>query len=345
MSRIRLFLVEDSLVIRSILKRMLLEETDIEVVGEASKVKDAIDGINSLNPDVVTLDVILQDGSGLDVLKKFSDSKIPFIMLSSLTTEGAQVTIDALNYGAFDYVAKINPPLGIVSIKEELLKKIRAAYLVKGKIRVKSCIECLPSKKVIAKVEKRVANKAVAIIASTGAPPQIRKVVSELDPVFDASLIIVQHMPVGFTKLFADSLNTISPFSIVEAEDGQMLLTNTGIVAKGGYHLRVKSDKSIYLDDKTQAYFGLRPAGDMTLETLAPLFKEKLLVVIMTGMGSDGTNGAKVVKTFGGKVYAEDESSCVVYGMPGAIIRSNLQDRIVSLSDIPNAIMEFVKNY
>jgi len=343
-SKIKLFIVEDSLVIRSILKRMLLEENDIEVVGEAGKVKDAIDGIISLNPDVVTLDVILPDGSGLDVLKRLSDSGTPFIMLSSSTTEGAQVTVDALNYGAFDYVAKVNPPLGVMSAKDELLKKIRAAYLAKGKVRVKPCVECLPSKKIAVKVERKIANKVVVIVASTGAPPQIRKVVSELDPVFTASLIIVQHMPVGFTKLFADSLNTICPFAINEAEDGQMLLTNTGIVAKGGYHLRVKDDKSVYLDDKTQAYFGLRPAGDMTLETLGPIFKERLLVVIMTGMGSDGTNGAKIVRASGGKIYAEDEVSCVVYGMPGSIVRSNLQDRIVNLSDIPNAIMEFIKD-
>jgi two-component system chemotaxis response regulator CheB len=225
-----------------------------------------------------------------------------------------------------------------------LLKKIRAAYLAKGKIRVKPCIECLPSKKIAVKIDRKIANKVVVIVASTGAPPQIRKVVSELNPVFTASLIIVQHMPVGFTKLFADSLNTICPFNINEAEEGQMLLTNTGIVAKGGYHLRVKDDKSVYLDDKTQAYFGLRPAGDMTLETLGPIFKERLLVVVMTGMGSDGTNGAKIVRASGGKIYAEDEASCVVYGMPGSIVRSNLQDKIVSLSDIPNAIMEFIKD-
>ncbi|AEE13670.1 response regulator receiver modulated CheB methylesterase [Thermodesulfobium narugense DSM 14796] len=342
--KIKLFIVEDSLVIRSILKRMFQDESDIEVVGEASKVKDAIEGINSLRPDVVTLDVILPDGSGLDVLKKFANSGIPFIMLSSSTTEGAQVTVDALNYGAFDYVPKINPPLGVINVRDDLLRKIRAAYLAKGKIRVKPCPECLPLKKPVVKLEKRVANKAVAIIASTGAPPQIRKVVSELDSNFDASLIIIQHMPVGFTKVFAESLNTICPFPVSEAEEGQSLFANTGVVAKGGFHLRIKSDKSIYLDDKTEAYFGLRPAGDMTLETLAPVFREKLLVVVMTGMGSDGTNGAKIVKSFGGKVYAEDESSCVVFGMPGSIIRANLHDRIVSLSDMPNAIMEFVEN-
>ncbi|HEM56294.1 MAG TPA: chemotaxis-specific protein-glutamate methyltransferase CheB [Thermodesulfobium narugense] len=342
--KIKLFIVEDSLVIRSILKRMFQDESDIEVIGEASKVKDAIEGISSLNPDVVTLDVILPDGSGLDVLKKFSNSGIPFIMLSSSTTEGAQVTVDALNYGAFDYVPKINPPLGVINVREELLKKIKAAYLAKGKIRVKPCLECLPFKKPVVKVEKRIANKAVAIIASTGAPPQIRKIVSELDSNFDASLIIVQHMPIGFTKVFAESLNTVCPFPISEAEEGQSLFVNAGIVAKGGFHLRIKSDKSIYLDGKTEAYFGLRPAGDMTLETLAPVFREKLLVIIMTGMGSDGTNGAKIVKSFGGKVYVEDETSCVVFGMPGSVIRANLHDKVLSLSEIPNAIMEFVGN-
>ncbi|OQX80778.1 MAG: hypothetical protein B6D56_04120 [Candidatus Omnitrophica bacterium 4484_70.1] len=338
---IKIFIVEDSVLMRKIIREILSSEPEFTIVGEAGSGNKALEEIPRLKPDVVTLDVNLPDISGLDVLREIMD-KFPtrVLMLSAYTQRGSDSTIKALELGALDFIPK---PSGEVSLdlynfKEQIIDKIKLVYHIElEKIlmmrREKELKEDLDVKKI------------VVIGASTGGPRAIIEIISNLSPDIDATFLIVQHMPSGFTKSFAQRLSWVSPFKIKEAEE-EILRKNSGYVAPSGFHMVIEKQEAFYYIrlDKTELVNYVRPSLDVTMKSVAEVFEGEIIGVILTGMGKDGLEGAKAIKSKGGKIIVQDEKTCVVYGMPKVVVEENLADCILPLSEISRKIEEYLNS-
>lgn len=371
---IRVLVVDDSAFMRKIIAEVLTSDTDIEVVGVARDGRDAINKIRSLKPDVITLDVEMPGLDGLDVLKwVMKEQPTPVLMVSSLTTEGAAVTVDALLNGAVDFIAKPGGSisLGFRAVGEELLEKVHycsrlkgsdLARRLKGSSRVNRELDAalrrrrqsvaLPDqpKDRQPSLQTELSSRGpshsrccVVIGSSTGGPGALTSVVPALPARLPASVLIVQHMPPGFTATLAQRLDQNSPISVREAKDGDLLEDGRVLVAPGGRHMTIKHGGVVALLD-TPPVHGVRPAIDITLESVAPVYGRRCLAVILTGMGSDGTQGAKYVKRLGGKTIAQDEETCVVFGMPKSLVTAGAADKVLPISAIGKAIYDFVSN-
>ncbi len=345
MKKIRIFIVEDSILMQKVILDIFSSDSQFEVVGSASKGKEALEKIPKLNPDVVTLDINLPDVYGLIVLKEIM-SRFPtrIIMLSAYTQKGAEITMKALELGAVDFIPK---PSGEISLdlynfKEEIISKVK---IVSG-INIDSY---LANFRGIPVVEEAVAiKKAVVIAASTGGPRAIIELMQKIPSNINASFLIVQHMPKGFTKNFAERISWYSQIKTKEAEDGDMVLKGAGYVAPGGFHMIVEKlgEKErnrfrIRLDEAPFVNY-VRPSADVTMGSFAELFGENTIGVILTGMGKDGLEGAKKIKEKGGTVITQDEESSIVYGMPKVVTEAGLSDKVLALSDIAGEIIRMV---
>jgi len=338
---IKIFIVEDSVLMRKIIREILSSEPEFTVVGEAGSGNKALEEIPRLKPDVVTLDVNLPDISGLDVLKEIMD-KFPtrVLMLSAYTQRGSDSTIKALELGALDFIPK---PSGEISLdlynfKDQIIDKIKLVYHIElEKIlmmrREKELKEDLDVKKI------------VIIGASTGGPRAIIEIISNLSPNIEATFLIVQHMPSGFTKSFAQRLSWVSPFKIKEAEE-EILRKKSGYVAPSGFHMVIERQETFYYIrlDETELVNYVRPSLDVTMKSVAEVFEGEIIGVILTGMGKDGLEGAKAIKSKGGKIIVQDERTCVVYGMPKVVVEENLADCILPLSEISRKIEEYLNS-
>jgi len=346
MPKVKVLIVDDSAFMRKILTDILSDNTRIEVVGTAKNGKDALEQIKILKPDIVTLDVEMPVMDGITALKHIvKEHEIPVVMLSSLTQAGADLTIEALEIGAVDFITK---PTSIFKINtDEIKNSLVEKILEASKVSVRK-VSRLSSRRVI-KREKHIferSNKIKNIIAigtSTGGPRALQSVVTEIPGDVSAAVLIVQHMPVGFTKSLADRLNTMSEIEIKEAENGDVLKPGCGYLAPGGYQMEVKkrgSDYVIQLDD-SQLVYGHRPSVDAMLYSIVNQNIKNTIGVIMTGMGSDGADGLLKLKNNGKiKIIAQDEDSCVVYGMPGSAVKNNSVDVVVPLNNITKEIMK-----
>lgn len=341
---IRVLLVDDSAFTRVVLARLIDQTPDLEVVGQARDGHQALRMVSELDPDVITLDVEMPRMDGLSMLKQLmKDTPKPVIMISGLTKEGAQETIRALTYGAVDFVTKPDSQANIAVIRDELLLKIRQASHVQ--------ISSLRSKKFSKKVNPSNGkptprflgrkDKVVVIGSSTGGPRALSAVVPRIPADISAAILIVQHMPPGFTKSLAERLNESSQIRIKLAESGDQLKSGLALVAPGGYHMVVNKTGHINLKT-TPALHGVRPAVDATLISVANNYQEKSVAVILTGMGSDGTNGSGLVKSVGGHVIAEDEKSCVVWGMPRSVYEAGYCDIVAPIDRVANEIMKVI---
>ncbi|CAH0346171.1 chemotaxis response regulator protein-glutamate methylesterase [Bacillus sp. CECT 9360] len=362
MEKIKVLIVEDSAFMRKLITEFLSEEDRIEVIGTARNGEEALKKIEEHKPDVITLDVEMPVMNGLEALKIIMEKfPTPVIMLSSTTREGTDSTFTAMNMGAFDFVAK---PSGSISldlhkIKQVLIEKIIAASkisvhrLQKSYINVENSVS---DRNIYSKIEaetKKSNNfknwnsskkKLIVIGTSTGGPRALQAVLTRLPGNLDAPVLIVQHMPAGFTKSLADRLNGLSAITVKEAEEGEVLHIGTAYIAPGGYHLKVKKigmNLAVSLD-KSEPRGGHRPSVDVLFESVSEFPEFNKVAVVMTGMGSDGSKGLIQLKNKGEvKAIAESQETSIVFGMPKAAIATSLVDSVEDIDKIAKAIVTF----
>jgi two-component system chemotaxis response regulator CheB len=341
---IRLMIVDDSAFMRFTISKRLSETPGLQVVGVAHDGKEALALLPKLKPDVITLDVEMPHMDGLTTLRHImSNQPCPVIMLSSLTSEGARETVQALTWGAVDFIAKPTNKANIDSIIEGLIAKIQHAAQVSPRpIRYPNLVDpnqLSPKKKETRQLGQ--GDKVVVIGASTGGPRALNTVVPALSEEIRASVLIVQHMPVGFTRSLAERLNSISHLVIKEAEPGDELQVGRGLVAPGGFHMALDDAGKISLNQNLPVH-GVRPAIDVTMTSVSQKFGANTVGVVLTGMGKDGTNGSALIHSAGGHIIAEDESTCVVWGMPRSVQEAGVADQVVPLDEVASAITQVV---
>lgn len=355
MKKIRVLVVDDSFFMRKMVSDLLQSSGVIEVIDTAKNGIEAIEKTINLSPDIITLDVEMPKMNGLEALQKImSQHPVPVIMLSSLTKQGADTTIQALQFGAFDFVAK---PSGSISfdinkVKKELIDKILLAHSQRDKL-LKPWKKTKEIEKIDHPVEDLIYSETgdnsvygiVAIGTSTGGPRALQEVITKLPQNMPYPVLIVQHMPAGFTKSLAVRLNSLSKISVVEATDNEELEAGKVYIAPGDYHMEVKQRQSKFFISLNQekAIAGHRPSVDTLYQSLGSLSLKKVFV-IMTGMGSDGTKGLLAAKKKGDILIAQDEQTCVVYGMPKSAVNSGLVDIVSPLYQIPSNIVNSIQN-
>lgn len=342
---IRVLVVDDSILIRKILTDILESDQEIKVIDTAKNGKEALEKIDSLKPDLVTLDIEMPIMDGLTTLNHIvSKHKIPVIMISSLTSEGAELTLKALDSGAVDFLPK---PTNVFSLKQE---DIRNQIVEKVKVAVKAKFDTIEPinkvKKHRTSIQKKIDieenfSNIITIGTSTGGPRALQALIPQLPADIDASIVIVQHMPPKFTKSLADRLNSISNIKVKEAEEGDILLRGHAYIAPGDYHLRVvkEGNKLVVRLDQEPEVLGLRPTVDKMMDSVAKIEGFNKIGVILTGMGSDGKKGIKRIKESGGFTIAQDEMTSVVFGMPKAAISTNCIDIVLPIEKIGDKIL------
>jgi two-component system, chemotaxis family, protein-glutamate methylesterase/glutaminase len=360
---VRVLVVDDSAYMRHTITRLLEADPEITVVGAARDGVQALELVESLRPDVLTLDVEMPRLDGLSTLRRLmATNPLPVVMLSSTTGDGSRTTIAALESVAVDFVLK---PSGAISLNihqvaEELVAKVKAAARVHpGRISAtrtggqrvasqrseqKPVVEAAswPAQSIAvtpaASARGGSVRRVVVIGSSTGGPRALYEVVPSLPADLGAAVVIVQHMPAGFTKSLADRLNTLSQLTVREAVAGDHLENGTALVAPGGRHLLVGRDGEARLSDSPPVH-GVRPAIDVTIDSVVRAYGGACIGVILTGMGSDGALSCRGVRQAGGLVIAEHESTCVIYGMPRSVIEAGQADRVSPLPQVAGEIV------
>ena len=349
-SPIRVLVVDDSSFMRKIIANMLASDPRIQVVGTARNGDDALAQVTLLKPDVMTLDIEMPGRSGLDVLRQvMEETPLPVIMVSSLTEEGAKETLTALDLGAVDYVPKQlhDSAVNIVGIQQELIDKVVAAHRAGAKLHLltrhgngNGKRDCLPAGTAL----HARGSKVVAIGCSTGGPKALLDILPLFPEDFPAPILVVQHMPKFFTGPFAERLNQLSRIEVREAAEGDALKPGLALIAPGGLHMRVKRlnalESAVSLSSEPVTLH--RPSVDVMMESVADAFTGRVVGVILTGMGHDGRDGMQAIKKAQGRTIAQDEATCVVYGMPKAVVENGTADKIVPLGKIAGEIANMV---
>lgn len=340
---IKVLIVDDSALIRRILTDILNTDDEISVIGTARNGKEALEKIETLKPDLVTLDIEMPIMDGITALKHIvAKSKIPVIMISTLSQEGAELTIKALDEGAVDFLPKPNNVFNLSKedISREIINKIKAGANSKI-IHAQPLV--LPIKDIKYKQKVPASKKfnyIVSIGSSTGGPRALQSVLSRLPKDINASIVIAQHMPAKFTKSLADRLDSVSEIIVKEAVEGEILEKGCAYIAPGDFHMRIVKEGNNLLVrlNKSPKVMGLRPTVDNLMESLAEIKGYSKLGVILTGMGSDGAKGIMAIKKSKAYTIAQDEASSVVYGMPRAAIETGLMDTVLSIDEIGDKI-------
>ena len=343
---VKVLIVDDSAFMRFAIAQQLNERPEIAVVGTASNGREALKLIPTLQPDVITLDVEMPYMDGLTTLQQImTDFPRPVIMFSSLTTDGAAETIQALMLGAVDFIPKPANRTDIREAMHDMTSKILHAARAKvqrtplnSRVRPVSKRD-MPVKKL--RVYER-QTPVILIGASTGGPTALSEVIPALPDDLPSPVLVVQHMPAGFTHSLSERLNSISRLSVKEAAPGDSLMAGQVLLAPGGFHMTVDEHEKIALN-RNPTVHGVRPAVDVTLLSLIQRFGKNIIAVIMTGMGSDGTHGAALLHSNGGYVIAEHESTCVVWGMPRSVAEAGAADAVLPRRQIAIAIEEALR--
>lgn len=348
--KIRVLIVDDSVVVRGIVSKMLQADEEIEVANTAADGVIALAKLNQCEVDVILLDIEMPRMTGLEVLKKLRElrNRTPVVMFSSLTQQGASATIEALMLGAKDYVMKpggafmTDATAGKRAIMEELIPKVKQAAAKTGISAVKETTAptAQPSQPTRAKQLRQI--EAVVIGVSTGGPQALANLIPKLGSDFPVPVIIVQHMPAAFTKHLSDRLTMHCGFPVREAVHGQHLNAGTYVVAPGGLHLGVKrfgSKVVVALNDHPPVN-ACKPSADVLFESAAAAYSGNVLGVVLTGMGSDGTVGAEAIHREGGNTIVQDEESSVVWGMPGSVVRAGVADKVLSVDQLASEILK-----
>jgi len=367
---VKVLVVDDSGFFRRRVSEILSSDPNIQVVGTATNGREAIDQVLALKPDVITMDYEMPMMDGITAVRQIMQRcPTPVLMFSSLTHEGARVTLDALDAGAVDYLPKNfedisrNPD----KVKQLLCEKVhtvsrsnrRYSTFCSSSVGTPSTsprgtASALPASTAPragsaaatpapaasrSPAPKRKAYKLVAIGTSTGGPVALQRVLTQLPANFPAPIVLIQHMPAAFTKAFADRLDKLCRIRVKEAEDGDVLRPGLALLAPGGKQMMIDSRGAVRIlpgDDR----LNYKPCVDVTFGSAAKSFHDKVLAVVLTGMGADGREGARLLKQSGSQVWAQDEASCVIYGMPMAVIKANLSDAVYDLDDIGRNLAE-----
>ncbi|MEB0045415.1 MULTISPECIES: chemotaxis response regulator protein-glutamate methylesterase [unclassified Pseudomonas] len=376
---VKVLVVDDSGFFRRRVSEILSADSNIQVVGTATNGKEAIDQALALKPDVITMDYEMPMMDGITAVRHIMQRcPTPVLMFSSLTHEGARVTLDALDAGAVDFLPKNfedisrNPE----KVKQLLCEKIlsisrsnrrASTYSAPAPAHVpapapapsstSSYVSTAPARPAPAPIParmpahapassgslshapKRKAYKLVAIGTSTGGPVALQRVLTQLPANFPAPIVLIQHMPAAFTKAFAERLDKLCRISVKEAEDGDILRPGLALLAPGGKQMMIDGRGAVKIlpGDERLNY---KPCVDITFGSAAKSYGDKVLAVVLTGMGADGREGARLLKQGGSAIWAQDEASCVIYGMPMAIVKADLADAIYSLDDIGKHLVE-----
>lgn len=361
---INVLVVDDSAFFRTALTRMLTKDPEIRIAGMARDGDEAIELTRKLKPDVVTLDVEMPKRDGLSALREImAECPTPVIMVSSITLEGAEATLKALDLGAVDFIPKYQAGsvahIDMDALSSELCAKVKTVaqrarrFPLAARLRTGGASAARPGASGLSTASRprptfaapprpagRPVRDFVAIGVSTGGPPAVQKVLSSLPADFPACIFIAQHMPATFTGPFAKRLDAVSKITVREAQTGDRIQNGTAYVCPGGKHLRVDTRGAVpYLNvtaEPTDALY--KPSANVLMESVGKSVGARALGVIMTGMGSDGAEGMKVLKARGGHVIAQNEASCVVYGMPKAVVDAGLADEVVDLDALADTI-------
>ena len=371
---VKVLVVDDSGFFRRRVSEILSADSNIQVVGTATNGKEAIDQALALKPDVITMDYEMPMMDGITAVRHIMQRcPTPVLMFSSLTHEGARVTLDALDAGAVDFLPKNfedisrNPEKVKQLLCEKILSISRSnrrvsAYSAPAPVAapaptpapssIGSYGSSAPARPAPAPIPartfaaspsspapKRKAYKLVAIGTSTGGPVALQRVLTQLPANFPAPIVLIQHMPAAFTKAFAERLDKLCRISVKEAEDGDILRPGLALLAPGGKQMMIDGRGAVKIlpGDERLNY---KPCVDITFGSAAKSYGDKVLAVVLTGMGADGREGARLLKQGGSSIWAQDEASCVIYGMPMAIVKAELADAVYGLEDIGKHLVE-----
>ncbi len=352
---VRVLVVDDSSFFRRRLTEIFNSDKHIEVIGTAVNGQEAIELVKKLKPDVVTMDIEMPIMDGITAVRKIMQANpLPILMFSSLTTDGAQATLNALEAGAVDFLPK---RLEDISQDRETAKRQLCARVrligARGLKKADAAVGARPAmqttdaslaKPAMPTRTRRGGYRLVALGTSTGGPVALQKVLSSLPATFPLPILLVQHMPASFTPAFAERLNNLSGISIKEACDGDHLQKGWAYLAPGGKQMLVEEQRGAQVIRIVESQPGqtYKPSVDITFGSASKLFAGDVLAVVMTGMGADGREGARMLKNHGSTVWAQDKKTSVIYGMPAAIAEAGLADNILALDTIARALMDSV---
>jgi two-component system chemotaxis response regulator CheB len=338
---IRVVVVDDSPFMRKILTRMLEKDPGIQVVETAANGEEAIEKIEKIRPDVVTLDIEMPVMNGIEALKKImATNPLPVIVLSAISKEGADVTMEALNLGACDFMTKdmSDGLLGMASKENELISKVKD--VAKKRVRFLTRRLELIKKPLLINRDRRTKHAILSIGASTGGPPALQHILTSFPQDFPVPVVIAQHMPKLFTQSFAQRLNSLSQIEIKEAEDREPLRPGVALIAPGDVHMGLKKNgKDVTVEFVKDTKYIYRPSVDLLMFSTAQVYDSSAIGVILTGMGNDGLVGLRELKRKNGLVIAQDEETCVVYGMPKAVVNANIADAVLPIDKISEEII------
>jgi two-component system chemotaxis response regulator CheB len=345
---LRVVVVDDSAYVRKVVREILSRSPFIEVVGTARDGREALDMVEQLDPDVVTCDLIMPELDGVGFVREQMQRQPVPIIIMSVAKETAEATLTALDAGAIDFVQK---PTALASekifeVSTELIEKVKAAGQISLN-RLPKAVEPPPTPAVdrATKVNGSHAVDLVAIGISTGGPQALKRLIPQLPPDFPVPVVMVMHMPIGYTEMYAAKLNEMSQVEVLEAGEGDELKPGRVFLAPAGRHLFLKRQANgkivTHLDARPFSTLH-KPSVDVLFQSAAEVYGNRVLGIVMTGMGSDGRQGAAWIKAQGGLIFTEAESSCVVYGMPAVVKEAGLSDKSVTLDHMAHAIREVV---
>ena len=349
---IRVLVVDDSGFFRRRVKEILEEDSSLTVIGDAANGQEAIEQAAKLKPDVITMDIEMPVMDGIKATKLIMASNpTPIVMFSSLTTEGAKSTLDALEAGALDFLPK---RFEDISKDRDEAKKL-LCQRVRALAQKKSSLQKVASTPVAAKTKTAVTKNIspvkssksggidlVAIGTSTGGPLALQNVLVGLPGNFSKPIVMIQHMPATFTPAFAKRLDQLCKISVKEAEDGDQLKPGLALLAPGGKQMLIegRAGNATIKIIESEPSLTYKPSVDVTFRSANKVFPAKTLAIVLTGMGADGREGARMLKAQGSEIWAQDEASCVVYGMPAAIVDAGLADKVLSINEFSQAIVK-----
>ncbi|WP_106497606.1 protein-glutamate methylesterase/protein-glutamine glutaminase [Lentibacillus sp. Marseille-P4043] len=350
MKPIRVLVIDDSAFMRKMIADIINSDSRLDVVGTARNGEDGINKIKALSPDVITLDVEMPIMDGITALKMImSQTPLPVVMVSSITKEGTTKTVEAISNGAVDFITKPSGSisLDITKVKQEIINKVVTAAHAQMSKKTGTVTDSVQQTRTD-RITQQHAKTVVAIGTSTGGPRALQRVLTDLPSDIQAPILIVQHMPAGFTKSLAERLNTLAGIHVKEATHGEILQQHTAYIAPGDFHMKIRQVGTSLAIELTQedGLNGHRPAVDVLFKSLATINNVNKIAVVLTGMGHDGSEGVKQLKEMDKQtiVIAEAEESSIVYGMPKSAIKTNCVNHITHLHQVGDTITQLVKS-